>query len=78
MNTTLTSVTHSFVQIQIKQETMPRVPHNNFHYSQADVVVDRATKLGFTWSEARPNTIIGFAPGNIVSKPLNFLCSIVF
>ena len=45
---------------------MPRQPYPNFYYDQEDVVFDRAQKKGFTWSVARPHTMIGFAPNNLV------------
>ena len=50
---------------------MPRQPYPNFYYDQEDVVFDRAAKKGFTWSVARPHTMIGFAPNNLVKLLLS-------
>jgi nucleoside-diphosphate-sugar epimerase len=47
------------------RERQPRVlEYPNFYYNQEDVLFDRASKLGFTWTVARPHTMIGFAPHN--------------
>ncbi len=45
-------------------EDMPRVPGENFYYAQEDELFAAADKHGFTWSVARPHTVIGYAPGN--------------
>ncbi|MEQ8697262.1 MAG: SDR family oxidoreductase [Bauldia litoralis] len=45
-------------------EDMPRVPGENFYYAQEDELFAAAEKHGFTWSVARPHTVIGYAPGN--------------
>ncbi|MEO8667415.1 MAG: SDR family oxidoreductase [Bauldia sp.] len=43
-------------------EDQPRVPGENFYYTQEDILFELAGKNGFTWSVARPHTIIGFSP----------------
>ncbi len=48
-------------------ETLPRVPGPNFYYDQEDALFAAAAAHGFTWSVARPHTIIGFAPGNAMN-----------
>lgn len=45
-------------------ETLPRQPGPNFYYAQEDVLFEKASKLGFTWSVARPHMILGYAPHN--------------
>jgi nucleoside-diphosphate-sugar epimerase len=42
---------------------MPRVPGDNFYYAQEDVLLELADKNRFSWSVARPHTIIGYGPG---------------
>lgn len=44
-------------------EEMPRVPGDNFYYTQEDVLFELSAAHGFTWSVARPHTIIGYGPG---------------
>ena len=46
------------------KETLPRQPDDMFYYAQEDVLFEKAAKLGFTWSVARPHIIIGYAPHN--------------
>lgn len=46
------------------RETIPRQPYPNFYYDQEDALFDYAEKRGFTWSVARPHSMIGFAPNN--------------
>src|SRR5689334_6983420 len=46
-------------------EDMPRVPGENFYYTQEDILFAAAKQHGFTWSVARPHTVIGYAPGNV-------------
>ncbi len=48
-------------------ETLPRVVGPNFYYVQEDTLLEQAAARGFTWSVARPHTIIGFAPGNAMN-----------
>jgi nucleoside-diphosphate-sugar epimerase len=48
-------------------EDMPRVPGENFYYTQEDVLFAAARQHGFTWSVARPHTVIGYAPGNLMN-----------
>ena len=48
-------------------EDMPRVPGDNFYYAQEDVLFAGARRHGFTWSVARPHTVIGYAPGNVMN-----------
>jgi nucleoside-diphosphate-sugar epimerase len=43
-------------------ETQARLPGDNFYYTQEDVLFELAGAHGFTWSVARPHTIIGFSP----------------
>ena len=45
------------------KETNPRLPFKNFYYAQEDVLFERAAKKGFTWSIARPNSMIGYCLG---------------
>jgi nucleoside-diphosphate-sugar epimerase len=48
-------------------EELPRVPGPNFYYTQEDILFELAARHGFTWSVARPHTIIGYAPGNAMN-----------
>jgi nucleoside-diphosphate-sugar epimerase len=48
-------------------EDMPRVPGDNFYYTQEDALIAAARRHGFTWSVARPHTVIGYAPGNAMN-----------
>ena len=48
-------------------EDQPRVPGDNFYYTQEDILFELAKRHGFTWSVARPHTIIGLAPGNAMN-----------
>ena len=48
-------------------EDQPRVPGENFYYTQEDVLFEAAKRHGFTWSVARPHTVIGYAPGNAMN-----------
>jgi nucleoside-diphosphate-sugar epimerase len=48
-------------------EELPRVPGPNFYYTQEDILFELAAEHGFTWSVARPHTIIGYAPGNAMN-----------
>jgi nucleoside-diphosphate-sugar epimerase len=48
-------------------EDQPRVPGENFYYTQEDVLFELAKAHEFTWSVARPHTVIGYAPGNAMN-----------
>ena len=48
-------------------ENQPRVPGDNFYYTQEDALFEAAHRHGFSWSVARPHTIIGYAPGNAMN-----------
>lgn len=48
-------------------EEMPRVAGPNFYYTQEDILFELASRHDFTWSVARPHTIIGYAPGNAMN-----------
>lgn len=48
-------------------EELPRVPGPNFYYTQEDILFELSARHGFTWSVARPHTIIGYAPGNAMN-----------
>lgn len=43
-------------------EELGRVPGPNFYYAQEDVLFELAEARGFTWSVARPHTLIGYSP----------------
>jgi nucleoside-diphosphate-sugar epimerase len=49
------------------RETQPRLDHENFYYTQEDVLFDAATRFGHTWSVHRPHTVIGYALGNAMN-----------
>ncbi|MDR3623380.1 MAG: SDR family oxidoreductase [Paludisphaera borealis] len=49
------------------REEMPRMPVENFYYTQEDEVFEAARRRGFTWSVHRPHTIIGYALGNAMN-----------
>jgi nucleoside-diphosphate-sugar epimerase len=49
------------------REEMPRLPVENFYYTQEDEVYEAAARQGFTWSVHRPHTIIGHALGNAMN-----------
>lgn len=48
-------------------ETQPRLPGENFYYSQEDVVFAAAGQRGFAWTVHRPHTMIGYAIGNAMN-----------
>lgn len=48
-------------------EDQPRVAGENFYYTQEDILFAAARAHGFTWSVARPHTVIGYAPGNAMN-----------
>lgn len=45
-------------------EEQERLPGDNFYYTQEDILFELAAGRNFSWSVARPHTIIGCAPGN--------------
>jgi nucleoside-diphosphate-sugar epimerase len=49
------------------REEMPRLPVENFYYTQEDELFLAARRRGFTWSVHRPHTIIGYALGNAMN-----------
>jgi len=49
------------------KESFPRLPVKNFYYSLEDELFKRAKQSGFTWSVARPHTIVGFATENLMN-----------
>lgn len=48
-------------------EDKPRLPGENFYYTQEDILFAKAAASGFTWSVHRPHTIIGYALGNAMN-----------
>jgi nucleoside-diphosphate-sugar epimerase len=48
-------------------EDQKRLPGDNFYYTQEDVLFELAAKRKFSWSVARPHTVIGYAPGNAMN-----------
>ncbi|MEU6602558.1 SDR family oxidoreductase [Streptomyces flaveolus] len=49
------------------REEQPRLPGDNFYYTQEDLLFDAAERGGFTWSVHRPHTMIGWALGNLMN-----------
>ena len=48
-------------------EEQPRLPYENFYYTQEDVLFAAAERDGFSWSVHRPHTLIGWALGNAMN-----------
>jgi nucleoside-diphosphate-sugar epimerase len=48
-------------------ETQPRLPYENFYYTQEDILFAAAERDGFAWSVHRPHTMIGWALGNAMN-----------
>lgn len=48
-------------------EDRPRLPGENFYYTQEDILLEHATARGYGWSVHRPHTIIGYAVGNAMN-----------
>jgi nucleoside-diphosphate-sugar epimerase len=48
-------------------EGRPRLPGENFYYTQEDILFERAAARGYSWSVHRPHTIIGHALGNAMN-----------
>ncbi|RXH55295.1 SDR family oxidoreductase [Granulicella sibirica] len=49
------------------REDNPRLPGENFYYTQEDILYAASARQGFTWSVHRPHTIIGYAHGNAMN-----------
>ena len=49
------------------REDAPRLPGDNFYYTQEDEVFAAAARDGFGWTIHRPHTIIGHAVGNAMN-----------
>ena len=49
------------------RENQPRLPGENFYYTQEDLLFAAAQKSGFSWTVHRPHTVIGFAHGNAMN-----------
>ena len=49
------------------RENNPRLPGENFYYTQEDILYTASARQGFTWSVHRPHTIIGYAHGNAMN-----------
>jgi nucleoside-diphosphate-sugar epimerase len=48
-------------------EDRPRLPGENFYYTQEDILFKSAAERGYNWSVHRPHTIIGYALGNAMN-----------
>lgn len=53
------------------REEQSRKPGLNFYYTQEDILFEYASKLGFSWSVHRPNTVIGYAIGNAMNMGIS-------
>ncbi len=49
------------------REDNPRLPGENFYYTQEDILFDAAERGGFSWSVHRPHSIVGYALGNAMN-----------
>jgi nucleoside-diphosphate-sugar epimerase len=49
------------------REDTPRLPGENFYYTQEDILFDAAERGGFSWSVHRPHSIVGYALGNAMN-----------
>ncbi len=49
------------------REDQPRLPGENFYYTQEDLLFAAAKRMGFTWSVHRAHTVIGYALGNAMN-----------
>lgn len=49
------------------REDQPRLPGENFYYTQEDILFTAAKRMGFTWSVHRAHTVIGYALGNAMN-----------
>lgn len=48
-------------------ESSPRLPGQNFYYTQEDELFAAAKAQGFSWSVHRPHTLIGYVLGNAMN-----------
>ncbi|MGI9419299.1 MAG: SDR family oxidoreductase [Geminicoccaceae bacterium] len=46
------------------REDDPRAVVSNFYYQQEDLLRERSSEAGWTWSASRPNTLLHFTPAN--------------
>lgn len=51
-------------------EDEPRLPGDNFYYTQEDELITASARDGFTWSVHRAHTVIGYAVGNVMNMGL--------
>jgi nucleoside-diphosphate-sugar epimerase len=49
------------------REETPRLPGENFYYTQEDILFAAAERGGFGWSVHRPHSIVGYALGNAMN-----------
>ena len=49
------------------REDTPRLPGENFYYTQEDILFAAAERGGFSWSVHRPHSIVGYALGNAMN-----------
>lgn len=49
------------------KESQPRLPIENFYYTQEDILFKAAAEQGYSWSVHRPHTMIGWAIGNAMN-----------
>ena len=49
------------------REDNPRLPGENFYYTQEDILFEAAVKGGFGWTVHRSHTVIGYARGNAMN-----------
>ncbi|MDP1720569.1 MAG: SDR family oxidoreductase [Candidatus Nanopelagicaceae bacterium] len=49
------------------KESQPRLPIENFYYTQEDILFKAAAEQGYSWSVHRPHTMIGWALGNAMN-----------
>ncbi|MGW1345830.1 SDR family oxidoreductase [Kribbella sp. NPDC002412] len=48
-------------------ERQPRLAHENFYYTQEDILWAAAERFGFSWTVHRPHTVIGYTLGNAMN-----------
>ena len=56
------------------REDQPRLPYQNFYYTQEDILFEAAARRGFSWSVHRPHTLIGWALGNAMNMGVTLAC----
>ena len=49
------------------REDNPRLPGENFYYTQEDILFEAADRMGFHWNVFRPHTMIGYTLGNAMN-----------